>query len=105
MGAAVRSSYALAKLQRAVASKPGLEVTHPDFVDGRIWVAGTDDRGGMAKQLADLCQRLKRGGMAGDNDPVGADLVAGTVQHAPGIFQLLAQPQPQLILRMIGRGR
>jgi hypothetical protein len=29
--------------------------------------------------------------MARDDDPVGADLVAGDVQHAPGIFQLFAQ--------------
>src|ERR671911_127120 len=74
MGAAVRSSYALAKLQRASACKPGLEVAHPDLLDGRIWVAGADDCGDMAQHLADPVQRLKRGGMARDDDPVGAAL-------------------------------
>ena len=57
----------------------------------------------MAKHLSDLVQRLKGDRMAGHGDPVGADLFAGDVQHAPGVFQLLAQPKPQRILGILNR--
>src|SRR5690349_11105704 len=90
-----RAASRLPALELPLSSEPSLELAHADPLDGPLGVAGTDDIGDMAEQLPDNVNRLERGHVPADDDVIGRQSVAHLVEHAPRIFELLGETDPE----------